>query len=143
MVPSAAYCTQGPQGAFSHAKHGSRAVDLGWGGMSSNPGFVAPSNGRIISSRAQSTCSDGTNYGGIVVFEDENGYRWTFIHVRPVATGAVSQGDVIGEVQFSPEAQVGKCWTGAHLHVQIQNSSGKYVNAEEFLNDVGCGFTCP
>jgi len=46
-------------------------------------------------------------------------------------------------VQFAPEVQSGKCWTGAHAHLQIENPAGKLVDAEQFLNSVGCSFVCP
>ncbi len=136
-------CTQGPCGSFSHSG-GHRPVDLTWGGMARNPEIVAPSDVRITTARSSLSCGDGTNLGGMLEFEDEAGYRWRMLHVRPVAVvgSIIPAGQPIAEVQFKPEVQSGECWTGPHAHIEIKNPSGQYVDAEEFLNSIGCSFSC-
>jgi hypothetical protein len=141
-------CTQGPCGSFSHKENGDRAVDLVWGGMGTT-GITAPISGTVLATSTSSgDCSDGTDKGGTIYFKDDNGYLWIFVHAKPtVAPGTkieVSEDNPnprIGVVQMN--LQSGKCWTGAHAHVMVKDPSGKLVNADTFLNGVGCSFSCP
>jgi hypothetical protein len=145
ITVSAINCTQGTCGGASHNIEGQRAVDLTWAGMAGSPQIVAPTDGTVIRTQASISCKDGTSAGGIVEFQDSNGYTWLFGHTRAlVAAGTtVVAGTAIAEVQFEPEVQRGRCWTGAHVHTSIQNASGQYVDSNLFLNGTGCAFVCP
>lgn len=136
-------CTQGSCGDTSHARSGTRAVDIAWGGMRSTSRLYAPTGGTVRVVTADKVCSDGTHHGGVVEFTDVNGYTWTIYHVKGVTSGTVAAGQPLAEVMFSPQVQKGRCWTGAHAHVEVQDPSGNYVDAPTFLNTAGCSFSCP
>ena len=136
-------CTQGPCGDTSHARRGSRAVDVAWGGMAGSPYLVAPTDGTVTVINANATCDDGTRQGGIIEFTDSEGYTWRIAHVRVVSSGAVTAGQQIAAVQYEPEVQVGNCWTGPHAHIEIRNENDLYVDAQEYLGGTGCSIACP
>ncbi|MDD3661629.1 MAG: hypothetical protein PHG63_01050 [Candidatus Dojkabacteria bacterium] len=144
IAPSAGLrCNQGPCGSTSHAARGSHAVDLGWTNIAGAP-LVAPTDGEIIYAVSSSRCEDGTNKGGIVQFKDSAGYIWTIVHTAPLSgVGSITAGTPIAQVQLPPAVEFGKCWKGAHAHIEIKDPSGKYVDAEQFINNAGCSFTCP
>lgn len=148
-------CTQGshgllPDGSKSvsayHQK--TRAVDFG---LVAGTPIIAPHDGVITISRASNICKDAgqTNYGGWIELREINddgssGFTWTFIHVHPAVSSGqtVSKGDLLGVIDGKATAEVGDCWTGPHLHVHVQDQYGKFMDSEEFLNSIGCNFSC-
>ncbi len=142
-------CTQGSSGDVSAYHNRTRAVDFG---LNAGTPIVAPHDGQVEMARSESTCGDGTNYGGTIRFREtvqedgSGGHLWHFLHVRPAVSSGqnVSKGDVLGYIDGPDTADYSdSCWTGPHLHVHVQDSSGAFLDSEVFLNEIGCNFTCP
>lgn len=141
-------CTQGSSGAVSSYHQNTRAVDFG---LVAGTPILAPNDGVIQRAQSSSNCSDGTNYGGTIVFkEDTNadgsgGYVWYFLHVRPAVSSGqrLEIGDLIGRIDGPSTADYSdQCWTGPHLHTHVTDSGGAYLDSEVVLKEVGCRFNC-
>lgn len=136
-------CTQGPRGKFSHADNPG-AIDMN--GPRAGQGYVlkAPEKGTIRKSGEDIICkSNGQSVGGMFWFYGESGNKYKFIHTKAIKTGTFNPGDDIGTITTS--VTVGKCWTGAHAHIEVFNSAGDRVNAEQYFNNsvFECNFSCP
>lgn len=85
-------------------------------------------------------CGDGTNAGGVVILEANDGsttYTFKLLHVQPLANlgDKLSGGQPVAVVQSGLE--VGNCWTGKHLHLETRQN-GQVVDPMELLQSFNC-----
>lgn len=85
-------------------------------------------------------CGDGSDAGGVVVFDANDGsttYTFKLLHVQPLAAVGerLSGGQPVALVQSDLEK--GWCWTGKHLHLEIKQN-GKVVDPLELLQSFNC-----
>lgn len=126
-------CTQG-DGVGSSAYHQSRhSVDIGTRDLPTAV-WYAPTDGTIVSYSATNFCSDGSNYGGVLVFKDSGGNLYTLTHVSALASGSVSKGQPVARALGLGELQEGGCWTGPHFHLDVQ-VGGSFVDAETWYKE--------
>jgi hypothetical protein len=143
-------CTQGSHGLLpdksgrvSTYHQVRRAVDFGLPG-GTPIGMSCP--GEVTFANSHNYCGGtGPDYGGKIVFVDENGYEWTFLHIQPEVSAGTSfddSGGVLGTVSGHADASESDCWTGPHIHIHVADPSGANVDSEVFLQEIGCSFNC-
>jgi len=80
---------------------------------------------------------DGSNYGGWTTFVDNEGNSYRIMHATPmVGTGPVTKGTVLARMQGRDELTAGWCWSGPHMHLDI--NAGGWKNAVEWYTSLGC-----
>lgn len=121
------------------------------------PLWVAPIDGvvtSVIKDQTFSTCIPGTfspsgfnatgsspvSIGDEVKFRGDDGTEYKIRHATAMVSAGTSvvQGRAIAQVNGSLRSSF--CWTGAHLHLEVQDGS---VNSEDWYNALGCGISCP
>lgn len=85
-------------------------------------------------------CGDGTNAGGVVILETNDGsttYIFKLLHVQPLASigEKLTGGQPVALVQSNLEH--GWCWTGKHLHLET-TQIGQVVDPLELLQSFNC-----
>lgn len=136
------YCSQGYEdvSGWSHQNMASLLpVDLTNVDYIYAPQFCATGDCSITAIR-DINCGDGTNAGGVVIFEANDGtttYTFKLLHVQPLAGlgEKLSGGQPVAVVQSGLE--VGWCWTGKHLHLETQQN-GQVVDPLELLQSFNC-----
>jgi len=88
-------------------------------------------------------CSDGSDAGGIVEFDANDGtttYHFKLLHVVPLGVGQgdkLDGGQPVARVLNSEELKQGWCWTGMHLHLETKQN-GSAVDPMELLQSFSC-----
>lgn len=143
-------CSQGPYGNFSHSRL--NAIDIAYGGVFYAPSFCGKGN-CVIEYYGDFSCTAIGAGNAITLRAEYQGhvYRFIMYHVTlssQLSMGSqVSSGQAVGQMLIN--GTVSGCWTGPHLHLEI-DYDGVRVNPYDVLvsdpssGGFGCSIsTCP
>jgi murein DD-endopeptidase MepM/ murein hydrolase activator NlpD len=74
-------------------------------------------------------------YGNYIVIKHPDGYRTAYAHLSSrlvSATNIVKEGQLIGESGGKPGDPGAGSTTGPHLHFEVANASGTYINPHTY-----------
>lgn len=137
-------CSQGPYGSFSHGAL--NAIDVAYSGIFYAPTFCGKGN-CVIEYYGDFSCTS-IGAGNAITLRAQykgNTYRFIMYHVTlssALSMGSrVSAGEAVGQILIN--GVVSNCWTGPHLHLEIEYN-GSRVNPFDVLTDAPTngGFGC-
>ena len=146
-VPASAtlWCTQGPYcDGPSHSDL--NAVDIATG-LPAETRVRSPVDGVIVKTAEKQKCYRGSGMSGdYVIIQGDNNERFVFAHLlkRPdIFEGQnIKAGEDLGiwatEENYPGMDNSSSCWTGAHIHAVIENSTTSPCADVDYRNRFGC-----
>jgi hypothetical protein len=144
-----AFSTKHPSSTINPSHSRSAAIDVSAGT------WYAPGPGGRVTYASDSVgsfggvsyrCSDGSDSGGMVIYEDSEGNQYLLLHVSPIAgIGPVGNRQAVARMDIETNTSLSKCTSGAHYHLEVI-SGGSKVEPEQWYRDgLKCTFSnsCP